>query len=91
MERYPAWAAPEREAKGYKCRQEMYLECFQSSLGSASLQWHLLAVRPTTLAAAVLAGNEYLQVQVRPTSTIHQVEDEPEAPPVAAASMQSSL
>ena len=43
-------------------RQEMYLESFQSSLGSASLQRHLLAVRPTTLAAAVLAGNEYLQV-----------------------------
>ena len=71
-------------------RREMYLECFQSSLGSPSLQRHLLVIRPTTLAEAVLAGNEYLQVLVRPiqTSTVHQVEDEPEGPPVTAAPMQ---
>ena len=74
-------------------RRDMYLECFQSSLGSASLQRHLLAVRLATLAEAMLAGNEYLQVQVRPTqpSTIHQVEDEPKAPPVKATPMQPEL
>ena len=68
-------------------RQDMYLECFQSSLGSTALQRHLLAIRPTTLAEAVLAGNEYLQVQVRPTlpSAIHQIEDEPETPQAKAA------
>ena len=48
-------------------RHDLYLECFQNSLGSASLQRHLLAVKPTTLDEAVLANNEYLQVQVRPT------------------------
>ena len=49
-----------------------------------------LAVRPATLAEAVLAGNEYLQVQVRPTppSTVHQVEDDTEAPPAKVAPMQ---
>ena len=36
------------------------------------------------------SGNEYLQVQVRPTppSTVHQVEDDTEAPPAKAAPMQ---
>ena len=69
----------------------MHLESFQSSLGSAALQRHLLSVKPNTLAEAALAGNEYLQVQVRPTSPsmVHQVDDEDETPPIKAASMQT--
>ena len=71
-------------------RHDLYLECFQNSLGSASLQRHLLAIKPATLDEAVLAGNEYLQVQVRPTppSTVHQVEKDAEAPPTKAAPLQ---
>ena len=71
-------------------RHDLYLECFQNSLGSAALQRHLLAIKPSTLDEAVLAGNEYLQVQVRPTppSTIHQVEEDDEAPPTKAAPLQ---
>ena len=59
-------------------------------VGGASLQRHLLAVRLATLVEAVLAGNEYLQVQIRTTqpSTVHQVENDTEAPPTKAAPMQ---
>ena len=71
-------------------RHDLYLECFQSSLGSASLQRHLLAIKPSNLDEAVRAGNDYLQVQVRPTppSTVHQVEEDAEAPPTKAAPLQ---
>ena len=40
------------------------LDTFCSSLGSASLQRHLLAVRPETMTEAIQYGNEYLQIKL---------------------------
>ena len=55
-------------------RLEMSLDSFCNSLGLTALQRHLLAVRPESLQAAVLAGNEYLQVKTNPAG-IRRVED----------------
>ena len=41
----------------------MMLDTFCSSLGNAALQRHLLAIQPETMTAAVMHGNEYLQVK----------------------------
>ena len=41
-------------------RNELILDTFCSSLGNASLQRHLLAIRPQALSEAVQCGNEYL-------------------------------
>ena len=50
------------------------LETFCSSLGNAALQRHLLAVRPETLAEAILHGNEFMQVkQDRPQAEHNKV------------------
>ena len=47
-------------------RATMALDLFCSSLGHAYLQRHLLAVPTPTLADAVQAGNEYLQIRPTP-------------------------
>ena len=47
---------------------EMGLDYFVNSLHNSALQRHLLAIRPDTIAAAVAAGNEYLQVKTGSTS-----------------------
>lgn len=44
-------------------RAAMTMELFQSTIGNAFLQRHLLAVNPQTLADAVRARNEYLKIQ----------------------------
>ena len=44
-------------------QEGMMLDTFCSSLGHAALQRHLLAIRPETIAEAVIHGNEYLQVR----------------------------
>ena len=41
----------------------MMLDAFCGSLGNATLQWHLLAIRPETLNEAVQHGQEYLQIK----------------------------
>ena len=46
----------------------MGLDYFVNSLHNSALQRHLLAIRPDTIAAAVAAGNEYLQVKTSSTS-----------------------
>ena len=56
----------------------MILDLFCNSLNQAYLQRHLLAIRPQSLAEAVKAGNEYLQIKPNssPGVTIRQVEEE---------------
>ena len=44
-------------------RTRMALESFSNTLNNSYLQRHLLAVQPGTIADAVRAGNEYLQVR----------------------------
>ena len=71
-------------------RQEMILDLFCNSLNQAYLQRHLLAIRPQSLAEAVKAGNEYLQIKPNssPGVTVRQIDEEeghPETAQVAQA------
>ena len=52
---------------------EMGLDYFLNSLNNATLQRHLLAVRPATIAEAVSAGNEFLQVKTSSAGVKHLV------------------
>ena len=87
-------------------RLEMSLDSFCNSLGLPALQRHLLAMRPESLQAAVLAGNEYLQVKTSPAgirrleeSEDHLTKEDPVDPvlstpvtaPVQAVQMPSTL
>ena len=51
----------------------MMLDAFCSSLGNATLQRHLLAIRPETLTEAVQHGQEYLQVKTDRNTVPSQV------------------
>ena len=51
----------------------MMLDAFCSSLGNATLQRHLLAIRPETLTEAVQHGQEYLQVKADRSASPSQV------------------
>ena len=51
----------------------MMLDAFFGSLGNASLQRHLLAIRPETLTEAVQHGQEYLQVKTDRNTITSQV------------------
>lgn len=57
-------------------RQELALEHFNSSLGNAFLQRHLLAVRANNLEEAVNAGNEFLQIRPNTPSVVRTVLEE---------------
>ena len=59
-------------------RHRLTLDIFQSSLGNAYLQRHLLAVNTPTLEEAVRAGNEFLQIKPTsfPNPHVHMIEDE---------------
>ena len=62
-------------------RDSMALDAFSLTLGNLYLQRHLLAVKAETLADAVKAGNEFLQVQAsQPTlnqrSTVMSIDEE---------------
>ena len=79
-------------------RSELTLDTFCSSLGNASLQRHLLAIRPQALPEAVQCGNEYRRVkaeQAQPNLTkIRAIENiEPTETQVAAtdAGQRTSL
>jgi len=68
-------------------RQDMMLDVFQTTLGNAYLQRHLLAVHAVTMEEAVKAGNEYLQVRPASGTVVHMVTgEEQEEPKVAAVS-----
>ena len=51
----------------------MMLDAFCSSLGKATLQRHLLAIRPETLTEAVQRGQEYLQIKTDRSAAPSQV------------------
>lgn len=59
-------------------RREMALETFCSSLGNSYLQRHLLAVGARDIAAAVTAGNEFLQIRTGSTPGIRTITDDDE-------------
>ena len=61
-------------------QENMMLDMFCSTLGNATLQRHLLAMRPNTMMEAVQHGNEYFQVRPDKMPTDSKVRnlDEPE-------------
>ena len=61
-------------------KQRRILDLFQSTLGNAYLQRHLLAVNTPTIEEAVRAGNEFLQIKPMsmPNSNICTIEDDEE-------------
>ena len=74
-------------------RQEMILDLFCNSLNQAYLQRHILAIRPQSLAEAVKAGNEYLQIMPNSSQgvTSRQIDEEeghPETVQVAQSNPQ---
>jgi hypothetical protein len=74
---------------GSATRTEMAVDHFTHSLGNASLQRHLLAVKPDTLTGAVRAGNEYLQVKTPYHGGVKQVEEESPAEPPVLSQVQA--
>ena len=62
-------------------RREMVLETFCSSLGNSYLQRHLLAAGAGNLAAAVTAGNEFLQIRSGPSTGVRTITDDDEQRP----------
>ena len=75
-------------------RNDLMLDTFCSSLGNASLQRHLLAIRPQTLPEAVQYGNEYLGVKTeraQPDSVKIRIVENDEPTEGQAASASTSL
>ena len=73
-------------------QEEMTLDIFSNSLNHAYLQRHLLAIKPRSLAEAVEAGSEYLQIKPGSAygANVRQIDEDEAIDQVRAAQTKPS-